>query len=255
MEFIVNNGPFMKSKNTKDKILLINFIMLIPFLVYRLFLNSLNSIIIFVISLISSIVTSFLYNYINNKKQKFNNYYKELIYSIIITLITPVNVSYLLLFFVSVVVIFLSKYFDMFNIYLVSATIIYLTMILTSNTLQFVDYNIYIFSILILISLITLINTRSIKFRITLFCLLVVIIKLLLNQSVSGVDYLLLFSSIFVIPEFKSTPNPAFIQIVFGLLSGILSIFFNIEILFIIILILNIVFKYIDKNYAYYLAK
>ena len=147
MEFIVNNGPFMKSKNTKDKILLINFIMLIPFLVYRLYLNGLNSIIIFVISLISSIVTSFLYNYINNKEQKFNNYYKELIYSIIITLITPVNVSYLLLFFVSVVVIFLSKYFDMFNIYLVSATIIYLTMILTSNTLQFVDYNIYIFSV------------------------------------------------------------------------------------------------------------
>ena len=120
---------------------------------------------------------------------------------------------------------------------------------------MFLDYNIYIFSILLIISIIILINARAIKFRITISFIVIIIIKLLLNSIIVPSDYLLLFSSIFIIPEFKSTSNPAFVQIIFGIVIGILSLFFNIEFLFIAVIILNIIFKYISQMYSYYLAK
>ena len=255
MGYIVTNGPFIKSKNNKDKILLTNLMMLTPFLIYKFNINGLNGFVIFLVSIMSSLITSFLYNFINDKKNKLNNYYNEVIYSIIISLIVPINVPYLFLFFVNIVIIFLSKYLNITNIYIVACTIICFVMIFTNNKLVFLNYNIYIFSILLIISLFTLINTRSIKFRITIFYLLILIIKIILSKSILDTDYLLLFMSIFVLPEFKSTPNCALIQILFGISIGILSCLFSIEYLLILICVLNIIFKYIDKIYSYYLAK
>ena len=229
--------------------------MLIPFLIYRCYLNGLNSIIIYIVSLISSLLTSVLYNYIISKKNKINIYYRELIYSIIITFILPINTPYLLLFFVNIVVILLSKYIDMVNIYLIPTTLVYFVILLMNNTLHFLNYNIYFFSLMLIMSLFTLIDTRSTKFRISLFYILMIIIKLLISQTILPIDYLLLFSGVFVIPEFKSTPNTAFIQIIFAVLIGIISIICSIEYFFVLVLILNIIFKHIDKYYSYFLAK
>ena len=126
---------------------------------------------------------------------------------------------------------------------------------ITNNSLVFLEYNIYIFSILLINSIIMLINRRAIKFRIMLPIIILIIFKLIMANTIEVYDYLLLFSSVFVIPEFKTTPNPAFIQIIFGCIIGILLLFLNIELLFIIVLILNIIFKYISQLYSYYLVK
>ena len=254
MEYIVSKAPFMRSNNNKQKILITTLIMLIPFLIYRFLINCLNSIIIFLILFVTTLIINFVFKYISKKNQDIN-YYVCLIYSIITTFILPVNTSYLLLFFINMIVILLSKFYRQINIYLVTTVIIYFTILLTNDSLVFLNYNIYIFAIFLIISIITLINTRAIKFRITLSFLVLFIIKLILTNTLVPVDYILLFSSIFVIPEFKSTPNPAFVQIIFGCVIGLLSLFFNIEILFISVIILNIIFKYISQIYSYYLVK
>lgn len=255
MEFSIKNVSFMKSNNNNDKIFLINVATLMPFLIYKCYINGLNSIIICILSIISSFLSSLLYNYIVGHEHKISVYYKELIYSIIITFILPINTPYLLLFIVNIVIILLSKYINMINIYLISTTLIYYVILSTNNTLQFLDYNIYIFSLMLIISLLTLIDMRSIKFRISLFYILTIIIKLLITRNILPVDYVLLFSGVFVIPEFKSTPNTAFIQIIFAVSVGIISIIFSIEYLFVLVIVLNIIFKYIDKYYSYFLAK
>ena len=128
-------------------------------------------------------------------------------------------------------------------------------MILTNNKIILEDYNIYIFGILIFVSIITLILNKSSKFRIIIASILFVILKMIFNFEISGYDYILLFLSVFVIPEFNSTPNTAFIQIIFGLIIGLISIFLSLQILFIVIILFIIIFKYIYKNYRYFLAK
>jgi len=255
MKFIVNNGPFIKDKNNHQKIILTNLLLLIPFLIYRCYINGLNSIVLFVISIISSLFSSIMFDYIKNKRLDIKNYYKDVIYSIIVVLITPLNIPYLLLFFVNIIVVLLSKFYNEINIYIITSIIVYIFMIITNNNLIYCNYNIYIYSVLLFVSLITLITNRSIKFRISVAYILFIIIKLIFNQTITQIDYILLFLCLFVIPEFKSTPNTAFIQIIFGIVIGILSMFLNLEFVFISIIILNLVFKYIDKNYAYFLAK
>jgi len=255
MEFIVNSGPFIKDKNNVQRIFVTNLLTLIPFMIYRCYINGLNSIVLFIVSIVSSLFTSVIFDYIKTGKIDIKNYYKTLIFSIIIVFITPLNISYLLLFFVNIIVILLSKFYNEINIYVIAALIIYLFMLLTNNNIVLGNYNIYIYFVLLFISLITLITNRSVKFRITVASILFIIIKLIINQSITEIDYLLLFLCQFVIPEFKSTPNTALIQIIFGIIIGVLSMFLNIEFVFASIIVMNLVLKYIDRTYAYYLAK
>ena len=255
MEFKISNGPFVKDSNNVQKIILTNLLTLLPFVVYRCFINGVNSIILFIISIISSILTSVLFDYVKDKKIDYKNYYKDLIFSIIVVFITPLNIPHLLIFFANIIVVLVSKFYNEINIYAIVSSILSLFMLLTNNNLVFGNYNIYIFLVLLFITLITLISNRSIKFRITISFIIFVIIKMILNNSITNIDYVLLFMSLYVIPEFKSTPNTALIQIIFGIVVGVISILINIELIFIIIIILNILFKYIDKYYSYYLAK
>ncbi len=255
MEFIVNNGPFIKDKNNAQKIILTNFLTLIPFMIYRCYIGELNSIVLFIISIVASLFTSIIFDYIKTNKININDYYKDLIFSIIVVFITPLNIPYLLLLFVNIGVVLISKFYNEINIYTISSLVIYLFMIFTTNSLVFGNYNIFIYSFLLFVSIITLITNRSTKFRISIASIIFIIIKMLFNMSFDNIDYILLFLCLFVIPEFKSTPNTAFIQIIFGIVVGVLSMFLNIELMFISIIVLNVVFKYIDRNYAYFLAK
>jgi len=255
VDFIVNNGPFIKDKNNIQKILLTNLFLLIPFIIYKFYIAGINSIIIFILSIISILGTSIIFDYIKYKNININKYYKDITFSIIITIILPCNTSYIVLLLVNIIVTTLSKFYDIINIYIISSFLICLFTKFTNNNLIYNNYNIYIYSLLLFISLIVLVINRSVKFRICISYILFVIIKLLFNQSISEIDYILLFMSIYVIPEFKSTPNTAFIQIIFGITIGILTIFLNIEYIFLSIIILNVVFKYIDINYSYFLAK
>ena len=224
-------------------------------MIYRCYVNGVNSIVLFIISIVSSLFTSVMFDYIKNNKIDFKNYYKDLIFSIVIVIITPLNTPYLLLFFANIIVMLISKFYNEINIYAITGFIIYLFMILTNNVIELADYNIYIYALLLFISLITLITNRSIKFRISVASTVFVITKIVFNQTITEIDYILLFLCLYVIPELKSTPNTALIQIIFGVVIGVLSMFLNLEFVFISVIILNLIFKYIDKNYAYYLAR
>ena len=141
------------------------------------------------------------------------------------------------IFFIIVLAIFMipgfifgrnTDFYKEINIYGIVGSIVCIFMLLTNNNLVFGNYNIYIFSLLLFISLLTLISNRSIKFRITISFIIFIIIKMILNSSIINIDYVLLFMSLYVIPEFKSTPNTALIQIIFGMVVGVISILINI---------------------------
>ena len=66
MNFIVNNGPFIKDKNNVQKIMLTNLLTLLPFIIYRSCIDGINSIALFIISIISSIFVSIMYDYVRN---------------------------------------------------------------------------------------------------------------------------------------------------------------------------------------------
>lgn len=255
MNFIVKNGPFIKDKNNVAKINLSIISTLIPFIIYKIFLNGINSIILFAISIISTLFISVFYDYIIGKKIIIDKYYKDLIFGIIVGFIIPINTPYIILFFTNIIITFISKYYKQINIYIIASTIITWFIIISGGKLIFLEYNIYIFSLLIFMVLLFLISMKTIKFRIVIGLILFIIINILLKQNITEIDYILIFSSIFVIPNFDSTPNSALIQFIFGLSIGIISIFINLEILFIIIIILNLIFKYLDRYYSYYLVR
>ena len=193
MNFIVNNGPFIKDKNNVQKIMLTNLLTLLPFIIYRSCIDGINSIALFIISIISSIFVSIMYDYVRNNKIDYKNYVKDLIFSVIVVFVTPINTPYLLIFFNNIIVILISKFYNDINIYAIVFSIVTIFMLTTGNNLEFGNYNIYIFSVLLLISLITLISNKSVKFRITIFYIIFVIFKMLLNSSITNIDYILLF--------------------------------------------------------------
>ena len=84
--------------------------------------------------------------------------------------------------------------------------------------------------------------------------ILFMILKIALKWNIDENILILLFSSIYIIPDFISSPNTAFIQYLYGITIGLFSIFVPITYLFLIIVILGIVFKIIDRYYMYYLG-
>lgn len=255
MEFIVKNGPFIKDKNNKNRIFLTYLLTLIPFLIYRIIDNTINNSILIFISLLSTLLVSVFIDYLRNKKIIFNNYINDISYAIIISLIVPVNTPYILIFILNIILVILNKFIKMINC---KAIIVFIcTMFLTLNHQNLIlsNYNVYIFILLIIISMVILIIKRSIKFRICISFLITLIIGTILTLDINSNTLLLMFSSIYVISEFSVTPNTALIQFLYGALLGILSTILPLQYLFLMVIIFGIVFKFVDRYYLYYLAK
>lgn len=254
MNFILKPGPFIYGKNTKYNIELTALITLIPFLIYRLLLNPINNSILFGTISLSTIISSLFIDYIKGKKLIFKNYISDIVYILIVSIIIPENISYLFIFLINLIITIIKKFVNIINFTSLIGFLSTLFLIINNKNIVFTNYNLFVMIIVSLISIVVMIINKSFKFRITLSSLLLIIIGCILKNDFGTTSMILLFNSIYVFPNFTSTPNNAFIQILFGLIIGVLSIFLPISYLYILVVIISLIFIYIDRHYTYYLA-
>lgn len=253
----MNHGPYIKSKNNKSKIIYNILISLIPFILYKLYLTNIKSILPLLISIVFSILTSVIFDTIKNYKDyKFNykDYLYTLVIGIIIHLFIPYNTPLLLLALTTSVAIIINKIFKNINPILIVGLVSYWYFILTNNEIIKLNINLYILILISAISFIYLLINKAIKFRITLIFLILSILSLFMfNIEIYNI-YVLIILSIYVICELYSTPNTALACILYALILSILYVIFPLQWFIFIALIINILNKYLDLNVAIYLV-
>ncbi len=249
MKISTKNGPFVKSNITKKKIEITILICLIVMNLYKIYLDGF----IILFHLVSVFVPLFIINVIYDcyKKRKITllNYIDVIIVSLITTLLIPLNTSYILILGLTFLTGIIGKLFKLNEISL------NLSLILIFNNYINTDYNIYIFGLLLILSLIYLIKNRAIKFRISISYILILIIFFLIKKLAINELIMLLLIGVYVIPYFKSSPNTSTIQYFYGFILGIISVLSNYHITYIAITILSIIFIYIDFYNAKILSK
>lgn len=240
------NGPYIKDLNNSKKIFRNILISLIPFLIYKLFLIGINGLILLLVSVITTLITNVLVEYIkgNNK-----TYIYPIIIGIAIFLVIPSNTPFMLLFLNNIISILIFKFINYINPIAISSFITYMFFTITKNEIILLKYNIYILIGIALIILIYLIYNNTLKFRITISFLLITIIGYILGFDLNSL-YLIIIFGLFIIPELFSTPNLAMSQIIFGLILGILYIILPIEYFLLCLIVSNSLHKYIDLNIA-----
>ena len=149
----------------------------------------------------------------------------------------------------------LSKFIDFINYKSLLIFIIFIYFQFINKNYILSDYNIYLYLIIYITMFIVLIYKRAIKFRIVLLFILISSFSYLIKGNIDNNIFILLFSSIYLISDFKSTPNSAFIQYIYGGTLGLISLFLPVDYLFIFVVIISIIFKILDRYYIYYLAK
>ena len=158
MNFIVKNGPFVKSKNDKFSIELTILISLIPFLIYKIVGNPLNNFIILLVVMLSTFPISIFIDYLLNKKIDFKKNINDLSYSIIVSILIPINTPYILLFIINIILVIISKFLNFINYKSLLLFIIYFLITFNKDKIIINEYNIYLYLILLLIILFILIN-------------------------------------------------------------------------------------------------
>ncbi len=254
MNFILKQGPFLHSKNNKFNIELTLLITLIPFVIYKISSNLINNLLLFIIILVSSLLTSIFIDYIKGNKIKIENYMDDIIYILIVSFIIPENISYLFIFLINILISIIRKYIKFLNYPIVIGIISFGFLDIFNKSIILSNFNLYIFIIISIITILVLIINKSFKFRIALAFILLVTIGGFLKQDFGTNFMFLIFNSIYIIASFKLTPNNAFIQILYGLILGVVAIFLPIFYFYISIILISLIFIYVDKNYSYYLA-
>ena len=156
MNFIVKNGPFIKTKNDKLSIEAVTFISLIPFLIYRIILNPVNNLIILILLLLSTLPLSIFIDYIKNKKINIMDYINDLNYVLIMSILVPINIPYELIFTCNIVLIILSKFIDFINYKSLLIFIIFIYFQFINKNYILSDYNIYLYLIIYIKELLNL---------------------------------------------------------------------------------------------------
>ena len=250
------NGPYIKDLNSSKKIYLNILIVLIPILVYKLYLTEINGLLLLLVSCITFLVINNLVEYVkdsNNYKFDILSNLYSLIIGIITFLIVPSNTSFMLIFLSNIISMIIFKFINYINPIAISSFIAYMFFTITKNEIIIPEYNLYILIGISIITMVYLISNRAIKFRISLVFLFINLIGFIVNLDLN-VLYLIIILGFFVIPELFSTPKLSMSQILCGLILGILSILLPIPYFILSILIVNILNKYIDLNIAIYLS-
>ncbi len=249
MKISVKKGPFVKSSNSKQKIEITLLTSLIIMNLYKIIVDGVLPIFYLVSVFVPLFISSIIYDLLSKKEIKFLNYTNEIISSLIMTLLIPINANYITVLVLSFITGIVGKFFKLNEISLNLALILFLT------KPSFTNYNIYIFSFILVLSMIFLILNRAIKFRITLSYILILFLSFILKPIDINALFMLLLTGVYVIPQFKSSPNTLKVQYIYGLLLGIIGVIGNYNILLISITILSIVFVYIDMINSYKLSK
>ncbi len=256
-------GTFLMKKTSSQKVLFNIAISLIPAIGIYLYQNFNNdsgniiySILVLVLSGSITFLTDFIYRKIRKIKVTNDNSYLS---GVILALLIPINVPIyvilsgaLLTGIIKIIVQLIFKKQVINNILL--SYIILLTIFgndLISNGLN---------HILILLSLLYLLITKSIKYRITLSYISVFVVSLCLIATINSqpIDYIsyellngwLLFGMIFLAPDFKTSPVTPIGQIIYGSILGLITCIFRVfsfDGVFIAILIGNCLTFLFDK--------
>ena len=249
MKINEKSGPFIKSNITKQKIELTILISLIIMNLYKILIDGILPIFYLASIFVPLFISNVIYDCLNKKQIKFSNYISVIISSLTTLILVPINSNYILILFLSFITGIISKFINVNEISL------NLSLILTFNSAVLTNYNIYIFSILLILSIIFLIKFRALKFRICLTYILVLILTFLLRPIDISQLFMLLLIGVYVIPYFKNSPNTSTVQYIYGLILGIIGAFSNYYILYISITLLSIIFIYIDFYNSYLLSK
>lgn len=249
MKLNVKSGPFIKSNVTKQKIELTILISLIIMNLYRILVDGILPIFYLVSVFVPLFISSVIYDSISKRQIRLLNYINVIISSLITTLLIPINSNYILILILTFVTGIIGKFLKVNEISL------NLSLILIFNNPTMTNYNIYIFSLLLILSIVALIKNRALKFRISLIYILVLILSFILKSIDINRIFMLLLIGVYVIPYFKSSPNTSTVQYMYGLILGIIGAFANYNVLYISITLLSIVFIYIDFYNSYLLSR
>ena len=254
----MNYGPYIKSQNNNEKIIYNLLISLVPFVIYRIYLTNIESIIslfiIIIVSVLANIIFDTLKN-LQNYKFRFKNYLYPIIIGTVIYLFIPYNTPLFLTVLATLVGIIINKLFKNINPVLITSLIIYAYFLITNNNIIKLDFNIFILIGISILSLGYLILNRSLKFRISLVFILLSLLSLLITEIDYNNIYLLIILGIYIIPELYSTPNTAMAGILYALMVSIMFIILPMPIFLIFGIIMNILNRYLDLNVAFYLVK
>lgn len=254
----MNYGPYIKSENNNDKIIYNILISLIPFIIYKIYLTNLTSIISLFITIISSVLISIIFDaFKNSQSYKFNfkNYIYPVIIGTIIYLFIPSNTPLFLIILSTIIGTSINSFFKNVNPVLIASLIIYAYFLITNNNIIKLDINIFILIGISIISLGYLILNRSVKFRISLVFILLSLLSLLIVKIDYNNVYLLIILGLYIIPELYSTPNTAMAGILYALMASITFMILPMPIFLIFGIIMNILNRYLDLNVAFYLVK
>lgn len=253
----IEKGPYIKSTNNSNKIIYNILISTIPFIIYRFYLTKIEDIVLLLISMSFTLLTSIIYEIVLNiKEYKFNfkNHIYSLIMSIIIYLFIPYNTPLILLATSNLISTITNKLFKYINPVLVSGLIINLYFIIKDLTPLYLKMNIIILTIILLISLIYLIVTKSVKFRISIIFIIISVLSSFITKSSISNIYIIFILGIYIIPELYSSPKSAYAGYIYSIICAIMYILLPIQYFIMFLIITNIFNRYLDLPIAYYLA-
>lgn len=267
-------GPFIKSKNNTTKMMINVIISLIPIIVFGIIKNAINketNIIYPLIFVLIAVLTSFtvetLYSVIIQKKKNIKNIIKNnysIMTGLIMTLIIPINTSIpILILATTLSSIFGKMIFGGFGKNKINPELIGYTLVYILSYLKIIETNETILGkshfTLILLALIFLTLTKTIKWRLSLTYILTIFA---INYVIGGIGILypikeiistsILFGSVYIITEQTSTPVTPIGQILFGMFAGIITVIIRHitpipELVLLSILIMNPLTKTLDK--------
>lgn len=266
-------GPFIKNNDSTKKMMLNFLIALVPIIVfgiikYGIILNrSIYPLIFVLIGVVTSFITETLYSLLIQKKKmkNINNY--SIFTGLFLSLIVPLDTKISLLVIATVVSSILGKMiFGGFGKNKVNPSLIGYLLIYLLYYLKIINISGSILgnssSLLILLSFLFLIFTKTIKWRVTVTYILTI---LAVNYVVGGINNLgfsysfhelisssLLFGAVFILTEQTSTPVTPIGQVLFGMFAGIITIIIRYltpvpQLELVSILIASLFVNYLDK--------
>ncbi len=253
MNFIVNNGPLLKSMNNTNKINFNILISLIPILMYKTIITSYINLGLFFLIININIILLILFDYIiKSKNYKFSIY--DYILPLIILFVMYLfidNINYSNIIYIGLtnqLILFINRIIKSINPITIFLILYYIVL---NNNID-IKYNIYMLSIIVLISTLYLIFTKSIKFRILITFLFFGLLSLLFKNI--NIELLLIMGT-FVIPYFYSTPLHATSQYLYGIALALIYIFWDFKVFISIVFLLSLLIQYINLFFGIYFAK
>jgi len=252
-------GPFIRSKDTCNKMLIRLLISLIPLIIYSIYKNGMSFVLVLLISVLFTFVFDFIYSILFNKKYLKESY--SVIPGILLSLVLPSSVPLYGLVIGLVALSFSKILLNKFDSNIINPVLIgYLVIFLLFTNLFNFQINSIIYFSLCVVAFLYLALTKTIKWMITIsYVLVVFLINYVIGAYFDQTLYYplfhvlngsLLFSSIYLATDSKSSTVTPLGQILQGIFLGIITVFLRyigIDGVVISLLIMNFLVPILDS--------